>query len=84
MTHFEKAIDYVRQKHSWNEYDEALALEDMVRYRCPIEFTDDDNPALERSIKTFLAQELGFSMKIWEKRQPGGLLAGTLARGKPE
>ena len=26
----------------------------------------------------------GFSMKIWEKRQPGGLLAGTLARGKHE
>ena len=26
----------------------------------------------------------GFSMNIWEKRQPGGLLAGTLARGKPE
>ncbi|MBO4659522.1 MAG: hypothetical protein J5637_07865 [Prevotella sp.] len=42
MTHFEKAIDYVRQKHSWNEHDEALALEDMVRYRCPIEFADDD------------------------------------------
>ena len=42
MTHFEKAIEYVRQKHSWDEHDEALALEDMVRYRCPIEFTDDD------------------------------------------
>ena len=26
----------------------------------------------------------GFSMTVWEKRQPGGLLAGTLARGKPE
>ena len=40
--HFEKALEYVRKNHSWTQTDEAKALEDMVRYRSPIEFTDDD------------------------------------------
>ena len=36
------ALQYVRDNKSWTEVDEALAIEDMIRYRSPIEYTDDD------------------------------------------
>lgn len=38
--HLDKAIQYVRDEHTWSEAREALALETIELYRCDIDFAD--------------------------------------------
>lgn len=38
-SHFEKALQYVRDNKTWTEAEEQVALNDMDRWRCPLTHT---------------------------------------------
>lgn len=38
VNHFEKALQYVRDKKKWSDAQDALALERINHYRCGIDF----------------------------------------------
>lgn len=35
--HFEKAIEYVRENKTWSEAEDQVALENIDKWRCPID-----------------------------------------------
>lgn len=39
MNHWEKAIDYVREKKTWTDAEEEVALDLIDRMRCPLSMT---------------------------------------------
>ena len=42
VNHFDKALQYVRDKKTWSDAQEALALERINHYRCGIDFADSE------------------------------------------
>lgn len=62
------ALQYVRDNKSWTEVDEALAIEDMIRYRSPIEYTDDDISNAISALMNEYGREIGLPEDWWEEQ----------------
>ena len=62
------ALQYVRDNKSWTEVDEALAIEDMIRYRSPIEYTDDDISNAISALMDEYGREIGLPEGWWEEQ----------------
>lgn len=68
-SHFNAALEYVRDNKSWTDTQEALAIEDMVRYRCPIEYADDDISDEIAALMDEYGKELGLPDGWWMEHE---------------
>ena len=53
MTHYEKALNYLRKNHTWSEAEEAAALERIDHQRCSLDYAA---PAIAEAIADLLEE----------------------------
>lgn len=77
-SHLNAALEFVRDNKSWTKFEEASAIEDMVRYRCPIEYADDDISNAISALMDEYGREIGLPEGWWEEQVDVNYIFWTL------